>query len=494
MAHAVQKRILIIGGVIVAACLLSVVAAVGWAWYKIHQDLSQAPPHASASLVPNVPTSSLAINVSLPLQRIVAQAEAAAPQTFSGSGNGPDVCLKKPAKVCTGTRYDFQATRGPITVGPGPDSSVRIAVPLKVTGHGAFRGDGAKLLHLPPRSFDLSTDAYADVSLAMQPDWCPRVHVSTNFSRLQAQVEIAAHTSVDLGDAIKDSVQQKLQALGEQAAGALKCDDIRRQMQDAWVARTFPFRLPGDPRPLWVNVDPVSLGFSGVKVAGSALSLLLSLGARVFVSDTSIPTGTRPLPAWTAVPLAHGGVQLSIPLRISYQGLDDHLQALLARTPLTFATIRGPAKILADKLNIYPSNDRLVVGVHVSATFPDSFFDTGGWLYLTARPILSADGKAVHLSQIDYSKLADNDLARMLTGFVDQQVRSHLATVGQFDLSDSISRATDLVKTGLAGQGGRMSFDVGDASIKLGRIVLGEDALFVEGLFTSGADVVLGAG
>jgi hypothetical protein len=242
-----------------------------------------------------------------------------------------------------------------------------------------------------------------------------------------------------------------------------------------------------------VNVEPASFGFSGVKVSSSALSFLVSLGARVSVTDAAIQAGNRPLPSWTPAPLAHGGVQLAIPLRISYEGLDAHLQSLLSK-PITFSTPRGPAHLAVDKLNVYPAGDQLAVGVHVNATFPDKWFDTGGWLYLTARPILSADGKAVHLGEIGYSKLADNDIARTLTGLLDKQIRGLLASGGQFDLTDSISKATDLVKSGLGNQGGKMSFDMGDASIKLGRIVLGEDALFVEGLFTSGADVVVGAG
>lgn len=192
------------------------------------------------------------------------------------------------------------------------------------------------------------------------------------------------------------------------------------------------------------------------------------------------------------MPQRPAGVQLAIPLRVSYQGLDAHLQSLLAHIPLTFSTVRGPGRLSIDKLNIYPSGDLLAVGVHMSAAFPDRFFDTGGWLYLTARPILGADGKTLHLSQMDYSKLADSDVARTLRSVVDQAMRDRLVAGGQLDLSDTLAKATDLVAAGMSPKGGKLSLDLQDASVKLGPVVLGEDALFVEGLLSSGpANVVL---
>lgn len=486
------KRAAIISGVVLAACLLPVVIFTGWAWYKIRQDLSEPPQHAGATLVPDVPTSVLVVNVTVPLDRIRAQAEALAPKRYSGSGNGPDVCITKVGKICAGTRYDFSASRGAISIGQGPGNTLHIGVPLSVTGRAELRGNGARLLHIQARSFAASTDASADVTLGMLPNWCPRVQVNADLSKLKAKVEIGGHASVDISEAIRADVQKELQSLGQQALSAIKCDDIRNAMQTVWATRSFPLALFTDVSPLYVNIEPVSLGFSGVQVSSSATSFLLSAAARISVSDTAIAAATRPLPAWTAVPVRPGGIQVAIPLRVSYQGLDAHLRSLLARAPLTFPTIAGPGKISVDNLNIYPAGDKLAVGVHVSATLPDSFFDTGGWLYLTARPILGSDGKTVHLSEIGYSKLVDSDVARTLMSVVDKVIRDRLATAGQFDLTDSIARATSLVKTGMGSQGGKMSYDLGDASVKLGRIVLGEDALFVEGLFTSGAaDLVL---
>jgi len=487
MASQSGKRVWIIVGVVLAALLLPVLILVGLAWYKIRQDLSQPPLHASSQLPANVPTSVLALNVNLPFDRLVAKAEAAAPRSYSGSGDGTPMCVTKGVKVCSGTHYDFSATRGRISVAAGPANSLRITVPLQVSGHAGFRGDAARALHAQDKSFAASTSAFVDVALGMQQDWCPQVKVNADFSNLDARVEIAPRTVFDASSYIRQTVQQGLRKLGEQAASVIQCVDIRSALQDAWATRSFPLALLGDPKPLYVNLEPVSLGFSGVKLSSSSASFLISLAARVSVSDAAVAVATRPLPGWTAAPVTPGGVQLTVPLRISYAWLDAHLQSILARKPLSFATPRGPATIALDKFNVYPAGDRLAVGVHLDATFPDSFFDSGGWLYLTARPVLVPEGKSVHLADIGYSKLTDSELARMVTSLLDKEIRGNLASGGQFDLTDNIAKATDLVKTGLAN--GKTGLDFKDASIKLGRLVLGEDALLVEGVFSSGGDI-----
>jgi hypothetical protein len=480
-----KKRMAVVAGVAGGAILVSLVVLAGFAWYRIRQDLSQAPPRTAIELAPNVPTSVLSFPVTLPFNGLVARIETAAPHTFTGSGNGPDACFGQARKVCSGTRYDYTATRGPISAGPGPDGSLRITVPLTVNGHVALRGDGAKLLHIQPKGFDVSAEALADLTLDMSQDWCPRLHVSTGFNNLSALVQVTKGAAVDVAQYIKDSVQKGLATLGAKAAGTVNCADVRNILQDVWVTRSFPLPLPGDPRPLHVNVDPVSFGFSGVKLSQTDASFLLSLGVQVSVGDAALPAQAKPLPAWTPVTAGRGGVTLAIPLRITYDSLDAHLLALLGSHPLHLNTIRGPGTIAVDELNIYPSGDRIAVGAHLNAKMPDSFFDTQGWVYWTARPTLSADGKGVRLAEIGYSKLSGNPVVRMLTNLVDKEMQKGLASAGQLDLTQSLAKTAEQVKSGLGG--GKLAFDLSNASIKVGRIVAGQDALFIEAVFSAGA-------
>jgi hypothetical protein len=261
-------------------------------------------------------------------------------------------------------------------------------------------------------------------------------------------------------------------------------------MHAAWVSRSFPLRLPGDPRALYVNFEPQSAGFSGVHVSDSAAQLALSLGARVSVSDTASDAPAPPLPSWRPVPLKDGALQLSIPLRISYEGLESRLASLTGKT-VTLKTAAGVATLVADEITVYPAGERIAVGAHVHAQLPGHLLSTRGWLYVTARPVVSPDGRSVCLADISYSRILDSQLANLLTVMLDSEIRGRLTSAGQFDLSPTLAKAKQLLSQGLAEHTPLIAVDLGESNLRLGRIIPGAGSLFVEGLFSSGADVSL---
>jgi len=483
----------------VLACLLllalillgiGVVARSGW-FQSLDRNLSEPPPRASSQLEPQVPVSQLAVNVTLPFEHLAQTAEAATPRTYAGSGTGPDACASIGVRVCVGTRYDFNATRGPVRFAAGPGNSIRISMPLQVTGNGGLRGSGARLLHMDAKRFDASTDARADVTLNLQPNWCPRVQVSVDFTNLDARIEIVKDAWIGVSQLIAGSVREQVHKMGERAASVLTCESVRKAVQEVWTTRSVPLVLPEDPRPLYVNVEPLSIGFSGVTVSSSAAKFLLGLAVRASVSDTAMVAEKRPLPAWNAVSERPGALQLAVPLRISYEGLAAHLETTLAGKPYSLRSPLGATTVTVDKVTVYPAGERIAVGAHIKAVLPVHVLATRGWLYLTARPVVSPDGRAVHLADIGYSRILDSTLARFLTVLLDGEIRERLAAAGQLDLTERIAKAKELLKSGLAKHSGPLSVELGEEDLRLGRIVPGRDDLFVEGLFTSGAEVVL---
>lgn len=490
MASVVARRAAVLATLVVAAIGGAVwIGTEGSGGYRaLDRDLAEPPQRTSSQQVPAVPPSQVAVKVTLPFERLAAEADAAAPERYLGSGHGPDACASIGLRVCVGTQYDFIATRGPVRFAQGPGNTIRVSVPLHVTGHGGFRGSGAHLLDLDAKPFEASIDAFADVMLGLEPDWCPRTQVQVGFSNLDARVEIASGAWIRVGDLIEGTLRKEVQKLGERAARVLTCDNVRRAAQDAWETRSFPLQLPGDPTPLHVNVEPLSIGFSGVKILPSAVTFLLSLGVQASVSDQAIALERRPLPPWKPVALQSGRLQLAIPLRISYQSLAAHLQGAFAGKQFS---LPDGVTVVMDKATVYPAGERIAVGAHVKMSLPGHFLSTRGWLYLTARPVVSADGKAVHLADITYSRVLDGSLARVLTPFLDGEIRQRLAATGEIDLTDRIAKVKELLQAGLAQHSGPMSIDLGAADLRLGRIVPGRDALFVEGLFSSAADAVL---
>lgn len=476
---------------VVIASLVGVVLCVGVGWYQaLDRTLSVPPRREAGLLMPGVPVSQMSLNVTVPLKRLQAAVEAQAPKTYEGGGDGPDVCARLGVKLCAGTHYDFSAERGPLTLSEGPGNTIRMAMPLKVTGQGGFRGDGAKLLRIAPKRFEATTDAWADLSLGLTQDWCPKVQARVDFSNLNAKLEIVANRWVTVGALVENGLKDKLRQLAERAASAIPCDEVRKAAQAAWVARSFPLPLPGDGRSLHVNVEPVNIGFSGVQVTASAAKLMLSVGAKLSVTDTVLDGPRKPLPHWEPVALKPGALQLAVPLRISYEGLESRLSTLLQKQ-LSMQTPAGEATLVADELIVYPAGERIAVGAHVRAHLPGQYLNSRGWLYVTARPVVSPDGRAIRFADITYSRILDNRLTNLLTLMMDSQIREQLTRAGQFDLSPTIAKARELLSQGLAQHSRQLEIHMGEPSLRLGRIIPGAGALFIEGLFSSGADVTV---
>lgn len=470
--------------------LTGVLVMVGW-YQALDRDLADPPWRAASRPLTEVPPSRLALDVSLPLERIQAAAEAAAPSSYASSGRGPDICAKRRRRrVCVGTHYDFNLTRGPITLAEGPGNTLRISVPLQVAGHGGFRGRGARRLHLAARPFEASSDAVADVALSFKPNGCPQAQVAVDFSNLDAKVEIVSGVWVSVSNLIESAVRERIRTMGEQTASVLRCDDFRRLAQQVWFARSFPLSLPADPRPLHVNVLPVSFGFSGVQVTPSAVKLLLSLGVRASVSDTRITAAGEPPSAPQTVPLRRAALRLSLPLRIAYDGMAARLQSAFAK-PLKVTTPAGAATITLDEITVYPAGERIAVGAHIRAELPGHFLATRGWLYWTARPVVSRDGRAVQLADMGGSRIRDSELAGTLAALLDGELRSRLAAAGEIDLTGRIANARSSLTSTLTRHIGATSIEMSRARMGLGRIVPGAAALFVEGVFNSGAELVL---
>jgi hypothetical protein len=160
-----SKRVIIAISVVV----VSILVGVWWYWQR-DRNLSEAPPESALAPPPDTAQSTIAVNVTVPFSLLAAQAEKSAPSNYSDGGNGPDACvdLGLLGKSCAGTQYHFSVSRGPISFGPGPDNSIRAAVPLAISGKGGFRGDGAKLLSLDAKNFRGKVEAYADMKLGLE--------------------------------------------------------------------------------------------------------------------------------------------------------------------------------------------------------------------------------------------------------------------------------------------------------------------------------------
>lgn len=459
------------------------------------ETISEAPPRRGATPTPIVTESSrVTATVSLPFARLTAQAEAVFPRSKKGKGNGEDQCTSTfLGKICVGTKYDYTVSRGPLAVGPGPGDSVRITVPLDLRGHGGFRGTLPDILDLDAKSFRAKVEAFADLLLSMQPDWCPKAAVETGFRWIEpAKVEIIGGVWVNISGSVEGLLRDQLQAMGNQVASAISCEDVRREAQRVWSTHNIAVPIP-DAEPLHVNVRPQRLGFSGIATTPAALGFALALEAEIAVASEPIDTTPLPLPTLETIPPDAGDLRLNVPVRVRYDHLEAVVTSQIVGRSLTAETPVGTATTTVHEVKVYPSDTRVVLGCRVSIDLPQRALDTSGWVYLMATPTPIDGGQAIQLDHLAFSRALDNRLWALAAPVLDRTLKQELEKVGTIDLSGPIRQIREALATELAKPLNGMAITLGVPEIRLRGIQVTRDDLTVEVQLRSDAGIALSA-
>lgn len=194
----------------------------------------------------------------------------------------------------------------------------------------------------------------------------------------------------------------------------------------------------------WLSVDPVSAHFLPPQAVGNDLMFNVGLVANLSLS-TEKPTTpeAEPLPTLGKAPPSSSGFKIGLPIKANYAMLEEALIEALGRTPITVATPAGDAKVQVEKVTVYPSAPRLVVGAKVTVDLPDRWLDTKGWVYLFAEPSFDAESKVLRLKNIGFARSVDNSFVRFATAAFVNQIESEIEKRSDVDMSDLLDRAVE---------------------------------------------------
>lgn len=168
----------------------------------------------------------------LPLDKLNKQLNESLESEFRENGNGPDYCNQVVgSKVCVGTKYQYSAFLGEVSVARDTDNSLRISVPITITGKGGFRGDGAKLLGLDAKNFRASAQAYSIVDFSLKKSSCVKPKITTDFRWIEgAKAEIAGGVWIDVANTAERELRAKLHEIDS----SVESEIIR------WLAQEYP--------------------------------------------------------------------------------------------------------------------------------------------------------------------------------------------------------------------------------------------------------------
>lgn len=415
------------------------------------KDLSERPPEGSSSATFPNDVSRISAAVSVPLDTVAALVDSQVPPSMQDQGHGQDIC-ERPlgVKICVGTRYSYQATRGPISIAAGSPEALVLSMPISVQGQGGFRGTGADILKLDAKNFRAGALLNVKVTPRLGPDWCPTLDLEASYQWTQSpQVEIVSRAWIDVRPAVESALNAQLPSLLAQARSAIDCARFRADIEKVYRTASFPIALPWNDS-LHVNVVPLDVHFSGLRVGQSAMGFTTILDVNAEVSGSAIDLRPLPLPPLKSIAAGEPPrLALAIPLRLPYASLTSAAQHLVKGKDFHADTPAGALAVKVNDIRAYPSGEKLVLAVDIDARLPGRFLNTRGTVFIAGTPSI-LDASRVAVRDVAVTRILDNDIWNVLSSLFDSQIRQKLEDAAVFDLGEDIAQAKALISAKLA--------------------------------------------
>lgn len=139
---------------------------------------------------------------------------------------------------------------------------------------------------------------------------------------------------------------------------------------------------------VWAHVVPLEIGTSDVTVENDHISIGVSLGEhRDIVSgvdqhETDAAAGPSP-------PAGPGCLSIALPVRPGYDLIRAAVLAAVRDKAMSADVPGGKATVLVKDAVVYPSDDKIAIGLSFGASLPGRFLNAAGKLFLTGKPVVS---------------------------------------------------------------------------------------------------------
>jgi hypothetical protein len=446
------KRAVIVAVLVVGAVIGLTVA--GWKWYNAQNvRLSEEPERRASTLKLASEESAVAVRIDVSLAALRNAAEQAVPASYPFGGNGEDACvdLRLLGKHCAGTHYSGSVQRtGPISVANGSNNTLVLSVPLKVEGRGGLRGDGARLVGLDAKNFRASVIVGATVGADIGSDWCPVVTVTPSFNWTETpRVEIVERVWTVVTGQVEPQLRSKLDEMAAKVRESINCDQFRTEVRRVWRVHALPIQLPQVAA--FANITPISMGFSGVTVTPEQIRFAIGLRANTELGTVAAEERSiGELPPLARLQDAPGHLALSIPVRVQYGVMQEALSQVFRDRSFVQDTPAGKATVQVKNVFVYPSGERLALGVECAAQMPRRLLDVGGRIYLTVRPSIDAEKMVVRLVDPQFARILNNDVWSAASVVFENQIKELITKHAAYDFAGDVEKLTTEIRHRLA--------------------------------------------
>ena len=183
--------------------------------------------------------------------------------------------------------------------------------------------------------------------------------------------------------------------------------DLRYYIDETWQTLAAPIKISEDPR-LWLEVEPKSISMTPLISNGQLVSSTIYIATNAAVSlgdqpENDVSTLIE-LPPLAFVEIANKGFQLNMIADVPYSEA-----ATLAKKHMVGETFeQGKYKVKIEDIDIYGSNEKLVVETDLSGSYQ-------GKVYLEGIPFYNESKNQIEMREVDYELKTKNFLAKTMS-------------------------------------------------------------------------------
>jgi len=376
-----------------------------------------APPKAKASPLPEPPPSQISLPVRVPLQRIAAELEKAIPKTLWQVDKPNQTCVKaqkiKLFKAKIKVTPDFKCriighvTRGRLRLS-GNGDRLRLAMPVHADVEARHIGGIIKR-----EATSADAQVWADLHLGLTKDGnlTSRIAIDYDWDK-QPSIDILG-VKINLAGKAEPKLREVIARAERDLPARLATLPVRGELEKIWQQGFTVQSINRDRPAAWLLLKPQQIGFGGIRAQGKDLVIDASLQAIAEIRLGDAP----PRPVATALPpiarMAAGNLVLMTHVLADYQTLEPVLGKALNKLSAKGIAIPryGRVAVTFGRPTLYATtNNRLALGVNVSAKGPRGLLATKGVVWLTAHVETAPGTELVLVKDIQLATGKTDDL------------------------------------------------------------------------------------
>ena len=244
-----------------------------------------------------------------------------------------------------------------------------------------------------------------------------------------------ASFDIELSDRLDDSIDDAMvDAATAIDAAMLEEAPLRSAVEEVWTDLGTARQLKRVP-PVWVRFAPEALFATDPEMSGTGM--MVTIGARgvleASLNERMADAEVGPLAAREAPP-DDDGARLKVPVKLSWNNLKKTLSNNLEGMMFEAS---GAAATITEVVDIYPSGDKVALGLLVNIETPAGSVEAAAWV--TGELVMDTAGERITISDFTYDAATGQALIDAAHDSLKSQITERLQSMLTVPISDEIA-------------------------------------------------------